>query len=389
LDMASAACPLCKLILVEAQDDQSNGLFVAQNAAVALGATVISDSWGGPSDGTDNTLDQQFFNHAGVAIFVASGDSGNTGSQPDYPSTSAFVIGVGGTSLVKSTTAARGWTEGAWNGAGSSCSVTVAKRSFETQTVCPKRAAADVSAVADPNTGVAVFNQGAGGWVVLGGTSAAAPLVAAVYAAYGLGPSSPAFSWQHAAQYFDVTTGKNGNCGTLLCNAAAGWDGPTGIGTPNGAVLNGGGGTCTPSCAGKTCGDDGCGGTCGTCGAGQTCSPGGTCTGGGSCAHPICSTGGRLTSSCDPCAAQICAQDSFCCNTSWDNVCVGEVQSVCHQTCGGGACAHPVCAAGVKLTPTCDSCAGQICAQDSFCCSNTWDSLCVSEVSSICGQSGN
>src|ERR1043165_5160539 len=187
LDMASAACPQCKLILVEAQDDQSNGLFVAQNAAVALGATVISDSWGGPSDGTDNTLDQQFFNHAGVAIFVASGDSGNTGNQPDYPSTSAFVIGVGGTSLVKSTTAARGWTEGAWNGAGSSCSVTVAKRSFETQTVCPKRAAADVSAVADPNPGVAVFNAGAGGWVVLGGTSAAAPLVAAIYAAYGLG----------------------------------------------------------------------------------------------------------------------------------------------------------------------------------------------------------
>lgn len=64
-------------------------------------------------------------------------------------------------------------------------------------------------------------------------------------------------------------------------------------------------------------------------------------------------------------------------------------QTVCHQTCGGGACAHPVCATGVKLTPTCDTCAGEICAQDSFCCSNTWDSLCVSEVSSICQQSCN
>ncbi|HMG22516.1 MAG TPA: hypothetical protein VK607_14385, partial [Kofleriaceae bacterium] len=76
LDLASAACPTCKLILIEAQDDQGNGLFVSQNAGAAMGAVVISDSWGGPSDGTDATLDAQFFTHAGVNIFVASGDSG-------------------------------------------------------------------------------------------------------------------------------------------------------------------------------------------------------------------------------------------------------------------------------------------------------------------------
>ncbi|HET7502998.1 MAG TPA: S53 family peptidase [Kofleriaceae bacterium] len=387
LDLASAACPLCKLILVEAQDDQGNGLFVAQNGAVSLGANVISDSWGGPSDGTDLTLDQQFFTHAGVAIFVASGDSGNTGSTPDFPSTAAHVIAVGGTSLVKSGNA-RGWTEGAWSGAGSSCSALTTKPPWQAQTVCAHRAAADLSAVADPNTGLAVFNAGAGGWIVVGGTSAASPFVAGVFAAYGVGSNDSSFSYQHATQFFDITTGKNGNCGNALCNAGAGWDGPTGIGSPNGGVL-GGGGTCTPNCNGRTCGDDGCGGSCGTCGSGQTCSPGGTCTGGGSCAHPICSTGGALTASCDSCAQQICAADSFCCSSSWDSICVGEVASICHQTCGGGSCAHPICSTGGKLTASCDPCAQQICAADSFCCNNTWDGQCVSEVSSVCHQSCN
>src|SRR5262249_60613384 len=115
------------------------------------------------------------------------------------------------------------------------------------------------------NPTVGVFSAGHGGWVVLGGTSAAPPLVASIYAAYGLGPSSPSFAWQHTSQFFDVTSGKNGSCGGAMCNAGAGWDGPTGVGTPNGAVLNGST-TCTPNCSGKTCGDDGCGGTCGMCG---------------------------------------------------------------------------------------------------------------------------
>ena len=387
LDMASAACPTCKLILVIAKDDQSNDLFNQQNTAAAQpGVVAISDSWGGPADGTETALEVNF-NHPGVAIFTSSGDSGNTPS--DYPSTSAFVNAVGGTSLVKSTTASRGWTEGAWSGAGSTCSATIAKPSWQTQTVCAKRAASDISAVADPNTGVAVFNAGSGGWIVVGGTSASSPFVAGVYTRYGLTGQSPAYAWTHASQYFDVTTGTNGSCGTKLCNAGAGWDGPTGIGTPNGAVL-GGTATCTPSCSGKTCGDDGCGGSCGTCGAGQTCSPAGTCTGGGGCAHPICSAGGKLTSTCDPCAQQICAADSFCCNHSWDSVCVGEVASVCHQSCGGGGggstCVHSECTTGAKLTSGCDSCATQICAADSFCCSSSWDSICVGEVASVCGE---
>jgi hypothetical protein len=402
LDLASAACPTCKLVLIEAQDDQGNGLFVSQNAAAAMsGVVVISDSWGGPSDGTDATLDSQFFTHSNVNIFVASGDNG-VNTQPDYPSTSARVVAVGGTSLKKSTTATRGWTEGAWTGAGSSCSSVTAKPAFQSvvpSAACTKRTASDVSAVADPNTGLAVFNAANGGWIVVGGTSASSPFVAGVYARYGITATNDAsFAYAHAGQFFDITTGKNGSCGGALCNAGAGWDGPTGLGTPNGAALNGGGGGggCTPKCSGKACGDDGCGGSCGTCGSGQTCSPGGVCTTGGNCSHPICSTGGALTSSCDTCAAKVCAADSFCCSNSWDSICVGEVQSVCAQSCtggggggGGSTCAHSICNSGVKLTGSCDSCAAQICAEDSFCCNNKWDSQCVGEVSSICNESCN
>ncbi len=427
LDSASAACPNCKLILIEAQDDQGSGLYTANDTAAALGATVASNSWGGPDDGTSASLETHF-NHAGTGYFVASGDSGNTGSSPDYPSTSAFVTGVGGTSLVKASNT-RGWTEGAWSGAGSSCSKTIGKPSYQTSSVCAKRAAADVSAVADPNTGVAVYNAANGGWIVVGGTSAACPLVAAMYALTGHGTAGPSYAYAHTTSYFDVTTGKNGSCGTAMCNAGAGWDGPTGIGSPNGASL--GGGTCTSSCTGKACGDDGCGGTCGTCATGQTCSAAGqcqstgctpsctgkncgadgcggtcgtctggatcsaagTCTGGGgTCAHPICSTGASLTGSCDSCAASICTADSYCCTTAWDSICVGEVASVCGQSCtggGSGTCTHAECSAGTKLKSGCDACVTNICSQDSYCCKTKWDSQCVSEAGSICGESCN
>jgi Subtilase family len=245
LDMASAACPSCRLALVEAQDDQGNGLFIAQNAAAALpGMDVISNSWGESSPGNENTLDTQFFNHTqAITTFVSSGDSGNTGAAGDYPSTSTHVIAVGGTHVVKSSTA-RGWTETAWSGAGSTCSRVISKPSFQSVIptgTCSRRAAADVSAVADPNTGVAVFNAKDGGWVVVGGTSASSPFVAGVYARYGIAPTAnhdASFAYAHTSEFFDITSGSNGTCTTALCRAAIGWDGPTGVGSPNGAVLS-------------------------------------------------------------------------------------------------------------------------------------------------------
>ncbi len=397
LDLASAACPNCKLLLVLANDDQSDGLYIANNAAAATaGVKVISNSWGG-AEPTNASSYETYFNHPGVSEFVASGDAGNTGSASDYPSTSAYVTGVGGTSLVKSSNA-RGWTEGAWSSGGSSCSNSIAKPSYQTSTACAKRMAADVSAVGDPNTGLAVYNAGSGGWIVVGGTSASSPFVAGVYALYGLGGQGPSYAYAHTSNFFDVTTGKNGSCGTVMCNAGAGWDGPTGVGSPNGTAL-GGGGTCAPQCGGKVCGDDGCGGTCGSCASGQSCTAG-ACVGGGgggsTCAHPICSTGAKLTGTCDTCAAKICNADSYCCNNSWDSVCVGEVASVCAESCtggggggGGSTCTHAICSTGTKLKSGCDTCATDICSQDSYCCTTKWDSQCVSEVSSICGESCN
>jgi subtilase family serine protease len=243
LDMASAACPRCKLLLVQAQDDQSDGLFIAQGAAANGGATVISNSWGGPEPSNVATLESSDFQPAAATagIFVSSGDNGFTGSSSDYPSTSVFVTAVGGTHLTRASNS-RGWTESAWSGAGSSCAIAVAKPGFQssTNTGCANRAAADVSAVADPNTGVAVFNADSGGFIVVGGTSASSPFVAGVYALTGHSKAGPAFAYQTQGDFFDVTSGSNGSCGAPLCTAGVGWDGPTGVGTPNGALLAGG-----------------------------------------------------------------------------------------------------------------------------------------------------
>jgi subtilase family serine protease len=244
LDMASAACPTCRLLLVEATDDQGNDLFSEQNTAAAqAGVASISNSWGGPSSSSDASLDAQFFSHTqNVNTFVSSGDSGNTGSTGDFPSTSAHVIAAGGTHLVKSSTT-RGWTETAWSGAGSTCSSRIAEPAFQKGTVptaaCTRRAASDISSVADPNTGVAVFNANDGGFIVVGGTSASSPFLAGVFARYGISGAShdASFAYSNKADFFDVTSGRNGNCRSALCRAAAGWDGPTGLGSPNGAAL--------------------------------------------------------------------------------------------------------------------------------------------------------
>jgi len=245
LDMASAACPTCKLVLVEATNDTGNDLFDEQNNAVTLpGVVSISNSWGTSGSSTDPASDAAFFTHTqAINTFVSSGDSGNTGRTGDYPSTSTHVIAVGGTHLVKSTTAARGFTETAWVGAGSTCSRFIAEPAFQKSAVptkaCTTRAASDISAVADPQTGVAVFNKNDGGFIVVGGTSASSPFVAGVFARYGISGAShdASFVYSHTAALFDITSGKNGSCRSALCQATAGWDGPTGLGTPNGDVL--------------------------------------------------------------------------------------------------------------------------------------------------------
>ncbi|HEY0500046.1 MAG TPA: S53 family peptidase [Kutzneria sp.] len=232
LDMVSAICPQCHILLVEATSASYANLGTAVNEAVKLGATAVSNSYGGGESSAETSYDS-YYNHPGVAITVSSGDSGY---GVEYPAASRYVTAVGGTHLTTSSTS-RGWTETAWNGAGSGCSAYEPKPSWQTDTSCSRRTVADVSAVADPATGVAVYDSyGESGWLVFGGTSVASPIVASVYALSGNVSGVPAsLAYSHTSSLFDVTSGSNGSCGgTYLCTAKAGYDGPTGLGTPNG-----------------------------------------------------------------------------------------------------------------------------------------------------------
>ncbi|HEV7557021.1 MAG TPA: Ig-like domain-containing protein [Kofleriaceae bacterium] len=243
IDMVSAACPHCKILVVQGDDDNTTNLYTAQLTAAAAHPAVISDSWGRAEGvGEDFSQQEPIFDHPGIATFVSGGDSGfgDGGQGPLYPSTSAKVIAVGGTSLVPSNTT-RGWSEIAWVDGGSSCSFAIPKPSYQAPSPCNFRAATDISAVGDPQTGLAVFNASNGGFLVVGGTSAAAPIVASIFAGLGRGNVTAQEISQSGASLFDVTSGSNGNCGNILCNATAGWDGPTGFGTPNASALGGGG----------------------------------------------------------------------------------------------------------------------------------------------------
>jgi subtilase family serine protease len=234
LDMASAICPSCKILLVEAKTASIANLAAATDRAATMGATVISNSYGAPEFSSEASYESHY-NHPGIMITVSSGDNGY---GVEFPAASRYVTAVGGTHLVRSSTS-RGWTETVWNGAGSGCSAYITKPSWQTDAGCARRTVADVSAVADPNTGVAVydtFRLRAGGWLVFGGTSVAAPIIASVYALAGNGSSNTygSFPYSHTAALWDVTSGSNGSCGTYLCTGAVGFDGPTGLGTPNG-----------------------------------------------------------------------------------------------------------------------------------------------------------
>src|SRR6266498_1222294 len=237
LDMVSATCPKCHILLVEASSADLSDLGKAVNTAVRLGARYVSNSYGAPESASDTSYDSQYYNHTGVAITASAGDDGY-GSA--YPADSRYVTAVGGTSLRRSSSA-RGWSEKAWHGTGSGCSAYDAKPSWQGRTGCGRRAGNDVAAVADPNTGVAVYDTfRSNGWQVYGGTSAAAPIIAAAYALAGKprpGTYPASYAYTHRAALHDVTSGRNGSCGgSRLCRARAGYDGPTGLGTPNGVA---------------------------------------------------------------------------------------------------------------------------------------------------------
>ena len=242
LDMVSAICPNCEILLVETDDNYFNNLGAGVDTAVSMGAGYVSNSYGAAEfDG--ETFYDTYYDHPGVAVTVSAGDDGY---GAEYPAASQYVTAVGGTSLSPASNA-RGWTETVWGspgggeGTGSGCSAYVSKPAWQSDP-CANRTVADVAADAAPDTGAYVYDTyDQGGWAIFGGTSESSPIIASVYAlAVGVAPgdlpsSYPYADANRATDLNDVTSGSNGSCSpAYLCNGELGYDGPTGLGTPNG-----------------------------------------------------------------------------------------------------------------------------------------------------------
>ncbi|MDQ1601448.1 MAG: hypothetical protein QOD68_2922 [Actinomycetota bacterium] len=243
LEMVSVMCPACKILYVGANSASFNDLATAVNRAATAGATVISNSYGGNEFSSETSLAASY-NHAGVTITASTGDSGY-GAQA--PAAFANVVAVGGTHLTLSGNTRA--SETVWSGAGSGCSSYIAKPSWQHDSACARRTIGDVAAVADPATGVSVYDSygstGGNNWYVFGGTSVSAPLIGGIYGVTGHGsPTAATTLYTHpAGSLYDVTSGSNGRCvhgknttGAYLCTGVVGYDGPTGNGTPNGTA---------------------------------------------------------------------------------------------------------------------------------------------------------
>ncbi|WP_239063262.1 peptidase S8 [Streptomyces sp. SID13031] len=239
VDAVSAAAPDAKIVVVQAKSASFADLGAAVvTASKQPGVVAISNSYGG-GDAADSTYGT-YYNHPGIAVTASTGDDGYQGGS--YPASSSYTTAVGGTSLVSAGNT-RGWSESVWSGAGSGCSTynTALSAAASFGTGCSKRAMADVSAAADPGKGgMAIYyptSKTASTWAQFGGTSEAAPIIASVYALSGnTSGYANALPYAHTGSLFDVTSGNNGSCPTTQwCTARTGWDGPTGLGTPNGA----------------------------------------------------------------------------------------------------------------------------------------------------------
>ncbi|HEY2510925.1 MAG TPA: MYXO-CTERM sorting domain-containing protein [Polyangiaceae bacterium] len=261
VDMVSVGCPECSILLVEADSPNSWDLGPAVDQAVTLGASAVSNSYGAIEDPNDPYgtafSDRSYvksYQHPGVLIAVASGDASYDNQNwqapypgglpayeaPGFPSTIPEVLSVGGTNLKTSTSGTRGYTETVWGGSTSGCSTEFAKPAYQNGIDtggCAMRADVDVTA---PGSGVSVY---LGGWENgVGGTSCASPFVAALLTHVGLAAAPNDFFYAHPEAFFDLGTGAgtndtSGSCTGVMCNAGPGWDGPSGLGSPNAQLL--------------------------------------------------------------------------------------------------------------------------------------------------------
>lgn len=237
IEMVSAICPLCHILLVEATEASAGDLAASVDEAVKLGAKFVSNSYGG-SESAEGDPDYQDYDHPGVAITVASGDYGY---GVDWPASLQYVTAVGGTSLLPAS-GSRGWGEIVWSGTGSGCSLFITKPSWQHDSGCTNRTDNDVAAVADPDTGVNMYDTyQAPGWFVVGGTSVASPIIASVYALAGT-PKAGSYPAEYpyaagSGDLYDIVSGTNSLSGcspAYLCTGESGYDGPSGLGTPHG-----------------------------------------------------------------------------------------------------------------------------------------------------------
>jgi hypothetical protein len=239
--MISAACPHCKILVVEANNADLPDLAKTDEQAARLGAQVILNSYGVLESGPAMTY-RKAYDQPGHMVVAASGDDGFDIAQ--FPADLSTVTAVGGTELAHARNE-RGFTETAWSApnqfaTGSGCSAFVTRPPWQHLNDCPGRTVADVAAVA---ADVPVYDKSWGGWITVWGTSVAAALIAGIYGLAANAVSvSPRHLYLHAADFFDVTTGNNAVYGTpkvlcddsYMCQAKPGYDAPTGLGTPNG-----------------------------------------------------------------------------------------------------------------------------------------------------------